>query len=100
MPRVTPKSRHSPVRRFDDQRRPPVADDARSSVEPEVVVAADVLAGRQRLCSDFAREVRLRRALDGRRLDFRHLLLAQHRLVRAVRRPLEGRQGSEVPHPL
>ena len=92
--------RHASVGRIDDERRAAVVDHARAPVEPEIVVGADVAAGRQRLGANLAGCIGLGGALHGRRLDLRRLLRGERGLVREVRRALERRQGPEVPHAL
>ena len=91
--------RHAAVRRVDDERRPPVVDDAGALVDPVVVVAADVAADRQQFAGDLGGRVQLGAARRGPRFDLRRLLVGQHRAP-LILRPLQRRQGAEVPHPL
>ncbi len=92
------RARDPAVRWVDDERRPPVVDDAGAAVEPEVVVAAHISAHRQRFGADLAGPVGVDGGLDGLRLDLRRFLCRQQRL--AILRPLQRRQRPEVPDPL
>ena len=92
-----PRRRNPAVRGIDDERRAPVVDHADHAVVPEIVVADDAAAGRQRLRPDGGRPVRLDGLLQRGRLDGRRFLRRQLRLAGPSLGPLERRQGAEVP---